>query len=136
MPEVDAKTRREWGVSSWLSALRAIAALSSLNLTVLGLDGFGPTTPYFPHLPNERKTGLRAVHGDYKLDNMIFHRLRTASSASSTGNYICSPGSPLADLTNLTQPWAVDPKLAESVSIMVGFRGTTNQPADLTELEG
>lgn len=38
----------------------------------------------------------------------------------------------------MTQPWAVDPKLAgnaEGVSIMVGFRGTKDQPADLAELE-
>ena len=28
---------------------------------------------YQEHLPDERKTGLRVVHGDYKLDNMIFH---------------------------------------------------------------
>jgi aminoglycoside phosphotransferase (APT) family kinase protein len=28
---------------------------------------------YRAHLPDESKTGLRVVHGDYKLDNMIFH---------------------------------------------------------------
>lgn len=28
---------------------------------------------YQEHLPDEKKTGLRIVHGDYKLDNMIFH---------------------------------------------------------------
>lgn len=28
---------------------------------------------YQSHLPDEMKTGLRVVHGDYKLDNMIFH---------------------------------------------------------------
>lgn len=27
---------------------------------------------YGAHLPDERKTGLRVVHGDYKLDNLVF----------------------------------------------------------------
>lgn len=28
---------------------------------------------YNHHLPDEKKTGLRIVHGDYKLDNLVFH---------------------------------------------------------------
>lgn len=28
---------------------------------------------YETHLPDETKTGTRVVHGDYKLDNLIFH---------------------------------------------------------------
>lgn len=28
---------------------------------------------YQTHLPDEKKTGLRIVHGDYKLDNVVFH---------------------------------------------------------------
>lgn len=31
------------------------------------------TSWYQDHLPDETKTGLRIVHGDYKMDNVIFH---------------------------------------------------------------
>ena len=100
--------------SSWLSAVRTLGALSSLDPKAVGLENFGSHKPYFPrqikslskvtlaqaavrdvdsgepvgeipgwrellawyerNLPDERKTGgARIVHGDYKLDNLVFH---------------------------------------------------------------
>jgi aminoglycoside phosphotransferase (APT) family kinase protein len=99
---------------SWLSAVRTLGALSSLDPKDVGLENFGSHKPYFPrqikslskvtlaqaavrdvdpgepvgeipgwrellawyerNLPDERKTGgARIVHGDYKLDNLVFH---------------------------------------------------------------
>ena len=99
--------------TSWLAAVRALGALSSLSPKELGLENFGSPNAYFPrqiksltkvslaqsravdveskeavgkipafddlmdwyakNLPDEKKTGSRIVHGDYKLDNIIFH---------------------------------------------------------------
>lgn len=44
----------------------------------------------------------------------------------------------LADLANLTQPWAVDPTMAKGnngVPLLIGFKNTNDAPADLEELE-
>ena len=99
--------------TSWLAAVRALGALSSLSPRELGLENFGSPNAYFPrqirsltkvslaqsevvdveskktvgkipafddlmewyvrNLPDETKIGSRIVHGDYKLDNIIFH---------------------------------------------------------------
>ncbi|KAK1220365.1 hypothetical protein PQX77_016856 [Marasmius sp. AFHP31] len=65
---------------------------------------------YSQHLPDEDKFGKgRIVHGDYKLDNMVFHPTENRVIGILDWE-LCTLGSPLADFANLTQPWSVDPK--------------------------
>jgi aminoglycoside phosphotransferase (APT) family kinase protein len=38
------------------------------------IPGWGELVGWYEqNLPDERKTGVRIVHGDYKLDNLVFH---------------------------------------------------------------
>ena len=83
---------------------------------------------YQNHLPDEKKTGLRIVHGDYKLDNVVFHPTENRVIGILDWE-LTTLGSPLADFANLTQPWSVDERTVAGTNL-VGFKNPTN-PQDL-----
>jgi aminoglycoside phosphotransferase (APT) family kinase protein len=63
-----------------IKSLSKVSMVQSKAVDIETNEPVGPI-PYFEdmitwyqnHLPDETKTGLRIVHGDYKMDNVIFH---------------------------------------------------------------
>lgn len=96
---------------------------------------------YTKNLPDEAKTGSRIVHGDYKLDNLVFHKTENRVIGILDWE-LCTLGSPLADLANLTQPWVFDPRSmnadvvsSTAGSTIEGFKNVTNVPITKEEME-
>ncbi|KAF7328911.1 Acyl-CoA dehydrogenase family member 11 [Mycena venus] len=129
--------------------MRSLGRVSSAQAAVVDLDTKRPIgdIPYYDelmawyrkNLPDEKKTGLRIVHGDYKLDNFIFHPTENRVLAILDWE-LCTLGSPLADFAHLTIPWSIRPtdmQVDPDRPFMGGaFKGAPEkQPIPLEDLE-
>ncbi|KAH8985557.1 kinase-like domain-containing protein [Lactarius akahatsu] len=150
MPGVSPEVRRE----CWLSAVCALGALSSLDPRQVGLEKFGSHKPYFPR---QIKSLSKVTHAQAAVEDidtgkpvgeipgwgeLIAWYEQNLPDERKTGNRVvgildwelCTLGSPLADLANLTQLWVVDPD--ETGGHLVGYKNRpSTEPISLAELE-
>ncbi len=121
---------------------RVIATLHRLDYTALGLDSFGKPGNYFArqidrwtrqykaaetehipameslidwlpaHIPEDERTSI--VHGDYRLDNMIFHPTEPRILAVLDWE-LSTLGHPLADFSYHCMSWHIAPGLFRGI---------------------
>ena len=89
-----------------LAKLQAAAKDKDTAEPVGQLPHFDDFVYFFSELKNQPKDRGVLVHGDYKIDNLVFHK--TEPKVIGILDWEMSTvGHPFADLTNLVQPWTI-----------------------------
>jgi aminoglycoside phosphotransferase (APT) family kinase protein len=98
---------RQIGTFTAISRAQAQAKDVDTKEPVGELPHFGDMVRFFSNKPTQPRDRGTLVHGDYKIDNMIFHKTEPRVIGILDWE-MATVGHPLSDLCNLTSPYFID----------------------------